>query len=188
MQSLGRTGVRCIPVRYFYPRRPFPLLQSLVKRKEKRSILTTNGTAFLVRAVAATVAAAAGDRVRSTPAVVAPERTMSGGDSAAASNLPSTNSFWLVASVATRHHGVAELVRWQALSVVTPERSFRTFYDTDSLCSIIRESSGIRDSRHCQRSTYSVDCYSRTRPRLADSPVYRRTLALSTRKRRSYHI
>lgn len=188
MQSLRRTAVRCIPVRYFYLRRPVPSLQALIKRKEKREkrgILTTNGTAFLVRAIAATVAAAAGDRVRSTPAVVAPERTMSGGDSAAASHLPSTNSFWLVASVATRHHGVAELVRWQALSVVTPERSFRTFYDTGSLCSIIRESSV---SRHRQRSTYSVDCCSRTRPRLADNPVYRRTLALSTRKRRSYHI
>ena len=90
-------------------------------------ILTANGTAFLVGAVAAAVAAAANDRVRSAPAVVAPKRTVLRRDSGPmAANLPAARASWLVATVPTGHHRVAELVRRQALPVVASERTPRT--------------------------------------------------------------
>lgn len=80
---------------------------------------------FLVRAIATSVPTAAGYRVRTTPAVIAPERAESRGDPAAISRPASTPG--LVAAVPAGHHRIAEFVRRQALTVVTSERTLGTF-------------------------------------------------------------
>lgn len=79
---------------------------------------------FLVGAVAASVPAAAGYRVGTAPAVVAPERAESRGDPASIAR--PARSPGLVAAVPAGHHRVAELVTRQALAVVASERALGT--------------------------------------------------------------
>jgi hypothetical protein len=80
---------------------------------------------FLVGTVATSVPAAASYRVRTTSAVIALERAESRGDSSAITRSARTPG--LVAAVPAGHHGIAEFVSRQALSVITSERTLGTF-------------------------------------------------------------
>lgn len=93
-------------------------------------LLTADVAVFLIGTVAASVPAAAGYRVGTTPAVVAPERAESRADPAAISRPASTPG--LVAPVSAGHHRVAEFVCRQALAVVASERTLGTFCERGS--------------------------------------------------------
>lgn len=150
-------------------------------------ILTANGTTPLVGSVAATVATAAGDRVGTTPAVVASERASSrrhrGPSSPSFPSLPPARVPRLVASIPARDHGVAKLVRRQALPVVASERALWTLCDNEFV-----SSRKFITNRYRQSETYFVDRCIRVRPLLAGNPVSRRTSPPSTRKRRFARI
>lgn len=87
-------------------------------------LLTADATVFLVGTIAASVPAAAGYRIGTTPTIVTPERAKSRADPAI--SRPAGTSR-LVATVPAGHHSVAEFVRRQALTVVASERTFGTF-------------------------------------------------------------
>lgn len=113
--------------------------------ENERRVLTADAAVFLVGAVSASVPAAAGYRVGTTPAVVAPERAESRGDPAAIAR--PARSPRLVAAVPARHHRVAELVSRQALAVVASERTLGTLCANESR-EAARENSGkTRDRR-----------------------------------------
>lgn len=88
------------------------------------SAASADAAVFLVGTIAASVPAAAGYRVGTTPTIVASERTKSRADPAI--SRPAGTS-GLVAAVPTGHHRVAEFVRRQTLAIVASKRTFGTF-------------------------------------------------------------
>lgn len=102
-------------------------LPNKVKYKLKKEILTADVTAGLVGIVTTSVASTAGDGIRAASSVGALEWAMSRRETTTIARATSPSR--LVAAVPARHYRVAKLVSRQTLSIVAPERSFRTFWN-----------------------------------------------------------
>lgn len=87
-------------------------------------LLTADVAALLVGTIAASVPAAAGYRVGTTPTIVTSEWAKSRADPAISR---STGTSGLVAAVPAGHHSVAEFIRRKTLSIVASERTLGTF-------------------------------------------------------------